>query len=331
MTRAARSGAFELGHSGRVAAEPEPPPLAALSTLARLDVLRKRRLYGQGVAVAVVDDGIYRESVQIKLRAATLMDHGACPLFDVEHSRVMGSVEPFSRTRRSHGSMCAYDACLAAPGCTLLDFAILAPRPVGFRRLGDILAAYRRVVDLLRVGAFRHIVVLNAWQALPGDERLGLPTDAPGHPLYQALSELDEAGADVLFAASDHHAKHIHGPALHPRVLTVTAMNLDGTPFESSVARAGPDGSGKPDVSNYQGFAGYELFRNQGDYGTSAATALTAGLVAAVRSAPQARATSPSELRRLFRQSAERELGASGRDRVSGPGLANVEDVLNEL
>jgi hypothetical protein len=326
MTSAARTSAFELGDSLCLEGDAPPPPRGALEDLARLGLLRELRLYGQGVAVAVVDDGIYRESVQIKLRTARLMDHGAFPLFDVDQSRVMGAVEPFSRTRRSHGSMCAYDACLAAPGCTLLDFPILAPRAVGVRRLNDILAAYRRVVDLLRVGAFRHIVVINAWQALPGDERCGLATDDPGHPLYQALSELDAAGADVLFAAPDHHARQIHGPALHPQVLTVTAVNLDGTPFESSVERAGPAGSGKPDVSNYQGFVGYELFRNQGDYGTSAATALTAGLIAAVRSAPKARAKPPRELRRLFRQSATREPGS-----VNGPGIADVAHVLNEL
>lgn len=326
MTSAARTSAFELGDSSCLEADAAPPPPGALEDLARLSLLRELRLYGQGVAVAVVDDGIYRESVEIKLRAASLMNHGAFPRFDVEQSRVMGTVEPFSRMRRSHGSMCAYDACLAAPGCTLLDFPILAPRPVGARRLHDILAAYRRVVDLLRVGAFRHVVVINAWQALPGDACGGLATDAPGHPLYQALSELDAAGADVLFAAPDHHARQIHGPALHPQVLTVTAVKLDGTPFESSVARLGPDGSNKPDVSNYQGFAGYQLFQNQCDYGTSAATALMGGLVAAIRSAPQARAKPPGELRRLFRQSATRRPASA-----SSPGIADVADVLNEL
>ena len=104
--------------------------------------------------------------------------------------------------------------------------------------------------------------MVNAWQTLPNDALAGRDPDDPRHPLYQALSELDAAGVDVIFSAPDHHAERIHGPALHPSVLTVTAVNLDGTPFDSSVERLCPR-SGKPDIANYQGFAGYELFKNK--------------------------------------------------------------------
>jgi hypothetical protein len=335
MTTALRANGSESGDASR--REHASAARAGLEELAELAFLRSLRLYGQGVAIALLDDGVHADSVRAKLRAAPLMDHGAQPLFEVQHSRVAGLAEPFSRSRRSHGSMCAYDACLGAPGCTLLDFPVLAPRAVGGRRLDFMLAAYRRVVESLRAGVFRHIVVVNAWQTLPGDERLGVETDDPAHPLHRALCELDAAGADVLFAAPDHHAKQIHGPALHPRVLTVTAVNLDGTPFESSVERVRPDIPSKPDVSNYQGFAGYELFRNQADYGTSAATALTAGLMAAVRSAPRARRKSPAELRELFRQSAtQREVAgrpgpmgpSSG---AAGPGIVDIRHVFTHL
>ncbi len=301
-------------------------PLGSIEDLAQLPLLRSRRLYGQGVGVAIVDDGICAESLRAKLRAAPLMEHGAYPIFDAEHSRVASLSEPFSRARRTHGSMCAYDACLAAPGCTLLDFPVHAPRSFGGRRINDVLAAYRRVIDLLMSGVFQHVVVVNAWQTLHGDERPGVCIEDPRHPLYRTLCELDAAGADVTFAAPDHHARTIHGPALHPDVLTVTAVNLDGTPFESSVERSRV-ASGKPDVSNYQGFAGYELFRNQGDYGTSAATALTAGQMAAIRSAPRARAKSPGELRALFRQSAARQAPAIANE----PGVADIGYVTVHL
>lgn len=344
MTTATHASASELGDAfrpvhGSADVPPTLPP-AGVDDLAQLTRLRELRLYGHGVAIALLDDGVHVDSVRAKLRAARLMAHGACPIFDVEHSRVAGLPEPFSRGRRSHASMCAYDACLGAPGCTLLDFPVLAPRPVGGRRMDYLLAACRHVVELLRAGVFRHIVVLNAWQTLPGDEHLGVPTDDPEHPLYRALSELDAAGADVLFAAPDHHARQIHGPALHPHVLTVTALNLDGTPFESSVERIRPDGSGKPDIGNYQGFAGYELFRNQCDYGTSAATALTAGMLAAVRSSPKARTKSPAELRELFRQSARGRAVARlpghapsepRATRPSEPGVVDVCQVLRQL
>lgn len=308
-------------HPGEPARSVPPAGVApSFVELAGLTLLRSRRLHGQGVAVAIVDDGIFKESVQARLRSAPLMEHGARPLYDVAHGRVPGLVAPFSRARRSHGSMCAYDVCLAAPGCTLLDLPVHAPRSVGRRRLEDVLAAYRRVVELLRTGVFRHVVVLNAWQTLPGDERGGHAPQDPAHPLHRALCELDAAGADVLFAAPDHHAVRLHGPALHPCVLTVTAVNLDGTPFESSVER-NHAASGKPDVAGYQGFPGYELFKGQRDYGTSAAAALTAGLVAAVRSAPGARRASPAELRAAWRESARPAAGGS-------PGIADVGGVL---
>jgi hypothetical protein len=131
----------------------------------------------------------------------------------------------------------------------LLDLPVLAPRPAGGRRLVHILAAYRRIIELLRARVYRHVVVVNAWQTLSSDEHLGVSTDHPEHPLYQALAEFDEARADVLFAAPDHHARRIHGPALHPRVLTVTAVNLDGTVFESSVERVRDDHPHKPDFA----------------------------------------------------------------------------------
>lgn len=292
--------------------------------VAGLPLLRSRGLFGQGVAVAVVDEGIHVESLSTKLRAMPEMARGPFPMLDVDSSRVAPLPEPFARGRRSHGSMCAYDVCLAAPGCTLLDLPTHAPRPVGLKRIHLILAAYDHLNELARKRCFEHIVVVNAWQTLPNDALGGRDPDDPRHPLYAALSELDAAGVDVIFSAPDHHAERIHGPALHPSVLTVTAVNLDGTPFDSSVERLCPR-SGKPDIANYQGFAGYELFKNQGDYGTSAAAALTAGQVAALRSDPRTRALTPAALRALFRES-----GKSGMP-LDGVGIADVGLVLERL
>jgi len=299
-------------------------PRERIEDVAGLHRLRAQGLFGQGVAVAVVDEGIHVESFVTKLRAAPGMEGGPCPILDVENSRVAPLPEPFARGRRSHGSMCAYDACLAAPGCTLLDLPTHAPRSVGLKRIHLILAAYDHLNGLARARRFDHIVVVNAWQTLPNDALGGLEPEDPRHPLHQALGELEAAGVDVIFSAPDHHAERIHGPALHPCVLTVAAVNLDGTPFDSSVERLCP-GSGKPDIASYQGFQGYELFKNQGDYGTSAAAALTGGLVAAVRSDPRARGLSPAEMRALFRQ--------SGSDPAPPDGLpiADVARVLTRL
>ena len=324
MPGAARPIVSEYPTARVLAGGSAPAPREWVGDAARLPLLRDKRLFGQGVALAVVDEGIHVESFTNKLRAAPGMDREPFPTLDVESSRVAALPEPFARGRRSHGSMCAYDACLAAPGCTLLDLPTHAPRSLGLKRIHLILAAYDHLCELARARRFDHIVVVNAWQTLPNDALGGLEPEDPRHPLHQALGELDAAGVDVIFSAPDHHAERIHGPALHPSVLTVTAVNMDGTPFDSSVERFCP-GSGKPDIASYQGFAGYELFKNQGDYGTSAAAALTAGLVAAVRSDARARALSPAALRALFRQ--------SGSDPAPPDGLpiADVGRVLARL
>jgi hypothetical protein len=324
----------EFTHFSAEGGAPSPRPadcvdigrvdIGRVDEIARLPLLRARQLFGRGVALAVVDDGIHVESLRARLRAAPGLGHGHFPELGVELSRIAPLPEPFSRGRRSHGSMCAYDACLAAPGCTLLDLPTHAPRSVGHKRIQLILAAYRHLSELARARRFEHVVVLNSWQTLTSDAIGGVSPEQPCHPLYQALCDLDAAGADVIFAAPDHHAERIHGPALHPCVLTVTAANLDGTPFDSSVERVCRS-AGKPDIASYQGFAGYELFRGQPDYGTSAAAALTAGLIAAVRSDARARAKSPAELRALFRES------GIATAPPEGPGLADVEHVLARL
>ena len=62
-----------------------------------LPLLRARRLFGQGVAIAVVDEGIHVESLLAKLRAAPGMDEGPFPSLDVENSTVAALPEPFAR------------------------------------------------------------------------------------------------------------------------------------------------------------------------------------------------------------------------------------------
>jgi hypothetical protein len=84
-----------------------------------LDVvtLRKKKLDGTKVAVAIVDTGV---------NIAHLKSLGLKPKLDknvfwappgIPHTPGAYSVD--------HGTMCAFDAMIAAPNCTLLDFPVL--------------------------------------------------------------------------------------------------------------------------------------------------------------------------------------------------------------
>src|SRR5262245_35406124 len=150
MPRAARPVVSEQQTARVFVSEDARRARDRVEDVAGLPLLRSKRLFGQGVAVAVVDEGIHVESLSTKLRAAPGMERGPFPILDVDNSRVASLPAPFERGRRSHGSMCAYDACLAAPACTLLDLPTHAPRPVGLKRIHLILAAYDHLNELAR-------------------------------------------------------------------------------------------------------------------------------------------------------------------------------------
>ena len=89
----------------------------------RLDTqtLRQHGLDGSGVAIAVVDTGIYLWHLKKAL--------GFPPKIDQTNSWTPDTIAtpPFSH-RLGHGTMSAYDALLVAPEATLLDYAALLGR-----------------------------------------------------------------------------------------------------------------------------------------------------------------------------------------------------------
>ena len=106
----------------------DSPPLgddAAVEALLRVADLRACGMDGAGVMVAIVDGG---------LNVAYLAEHGKHPTFSSEASWGFAfGVKPGS-VAVGHGTMCAFDACIAAPACSLVDIAVL--RPFSPMRLG---------------------------------------------------------------------------------------------------------------------------------------------------------------------------------------------------
>jgi len=84
----------------------------------------------------------------------------------------------------------------------------------------------------------------------------------------------------------------------------------------------------KPDIACYTHFAGSGVYAADG--GTSAATPVAAGVVAAVRKVVPSSVLSPADLRDILRDTAEQQVG-QGFNYEYGHGVINVDAILDEL
>jgi hypothetical protein len=293
---------------------------------------------GTGILVAIVDTGI---------NMAYLNSRGKHPSFDAARSWVPHSGLTPGALPVSHGTMCAYDACIAAPECTLLDIALLRSTATGPTAMSGVLSdgvrAYRHLIDVMlaprRPGEARSLVVNNSWGMFhpSWDFPVGDPgnySDNPDHPFNRIVGRLERAGADILFAAGNCGAdcpdgrcrgettNAIYGANGHPDVLCVAGVDTTKTRVGYSTIGPGRLSRRKPDLAGYTHFRGSGVYPADG--GTSAATPVTTGVVAAVRSKrpydPGSTATHPAAIRSLMTSTAE-DLGAAGYDFKHGYGV----------
>jgi len=115
---------------------------------------------------------------------------------------------------KDHGTMCAFDVCIAAPNCTLLDYALFRSQKRGETAtegfLSDAIIAYSKLLELLSVNEQDkpQLVVNNSWSMFhpswdfPVDHP-GNYSDNPDHPFNIIVGSLEDAGADILFAAGN--------------------------------------------------------------------------------------------------------------------------------
>jgi Subtilase family len=276
--------------------------------------LRQKERDGADVLVVIVDTGV---------DLAYLGTKGKNPGFDagISLSKIAGQ-NP-GRATKGHGTMCAYDVCIAAPRCTLADFALIQRIPFT-TLLSDAVQAYsvlrQNLPNLLE--RYKAVVVSNSWGMFhPSWDPFppGHPanyTDNPNHLFSLSVSALERAGADILFAAGNCGAlcpdgrcqgvtvNTIYGANSHPSVLTVGGVDVNKIPVGYSAHGPGRLAHDKPDVCGFTHFVGSGV--SSVDGGTSAATPVVAGLVAAIRTRlpfnPADAASSPAALRQLIRQ-----------------------------
>jgi hypothetical protein len=280
---------------------------AAVAAKLNVAALHGRGLNGGNVAIAIMDTGINVQHVAQKL--------GRIPRFDAANSwKASGNPTlPFNHPV-DHGSMCAFDALIAAPDATLLDYPILSAQAPGGALTGSTLSvalqAFTQLMVTWRVafapgGAQRYtgLVVSNSWGIFHPSwdfpiRHPGRYIDNPNHPFNLMVEVLGRTGADVIFAAGNCGAdcadgrcqgrtsEAIMGANAIPAVLTVAGCDVNDV--RVGYSSQGPSIAGmfqeKPDLTAYTHFLGSEAFgQGSPDTGTSAACPVAAGCVAAIR------------------------------------------------
>lgn len=299
--------------------------------------MSQRGMNGSGVLLAIVDSGINLDF---------LRSRGLTPNFNGERSWVPPT-SPFRIPGAfpvGHGTMCAFDALIAAPQAIFLDIAVLQSRRVGNTGieglLSDAMLGYEFLGRVLtsprRPGDFHSMVVSNSWTMF--NQTLDFPVGHPGnysdnlnHPFNRIVDRLANTGADILFAAGncgrecpqapcgDDIDTGILGANSHPQVTTIAGVDLNRNRVGYSNRGPGRLSQQKPDISCYTHFQGSGIFPV--DAGTSAATPVAAGVVAAVRSRfPVGPTTPPRELRALLTRSVM-DRGQPGFDFEFGSGV----------
>ncbi|MRH90519.1 S8 family serine peptidase [Nocardia sp. SYP-A9097] len=303
-------------------------------------------LTGAAVALAIVDTGINAAFVE-KI-------HGGSVNIDAQRSwnppGVTGKPGQFPV---DHGSMCAFDALIAAPQASLLDFPVLRSTRHGGTTmdglLSDALAGYAQLRTVLtdQPAATRALVVSNSWGSFSSqwDFPVGNPgnySDNPSHPFNVIVGSLESAGADILFAAGNcgrdcpdgrcaYKDKPIGGANSHASVLSIGGVDTTNTRVGYSSQGPGRLTARKPDVCTYTHFLGSTAFgAGTPDTGTSAATPVAAGLVAAIRTHWPATTVSPAQLRDMLRRNTIRR-GTTDFDYDYGYGVIDSAGVLTEL
>ena len=220
--------------------------------------------------------------------------------------------------------------------------------------LSDAIASYSRLLDFMMqppepfAGDHRPrpLVVNNSWAVFHSS--WDWPVETPqnyshnrAHPCNIIIvGSLEEEGADILFAAGNCGPEYpdgrcqgvtdggILGANSHPSVLCVAGVTKEGRRLGYSSRGPGTLEPNKPDIACYTHFAGSGVYVADG--GTSAATPVAAGVVAAIRRRYPPGMVSPARLRALIRQTAKRPTKADF-DHEYGYGIINVPALLATL
>lgn len=298
-------------------------------------------LDGSGVALAIADTGIFLPRITQPL--GSMGPTIPPPALDAANSWTSNE---FTTTkpgmhRLGHGTMCTYDALIAAPKATLLDLAILIARPLGDHTvqatIGAAMQAYYLLIWKWAIQPlsgvrppYPALVVNNSWGIY--HPSLDVPPATPGryidnpiHPFRDFIGLLTDAGVDIVFASGNCGAQcavaaclsrtdgTIMGANAYDEVLTVAGCDTEDAlvGYSSQGPSIANMPQNKPDVTAYTHFLGSKSERIFiPDSGTSAACAVAAGCIAALRTKLPPDATSPAALIQVLKDTAHRVVGS---------------------
>jgi hypothetical protein len=304
---------------------------------------------GDGVNVVVVDRGIDPGQLQEGSQfggtiARARASKGAIP-----------AKPAASRDTLRHGTMIARTVLGIAPKVHIWDLRVVPEPNQLIASLGLIRLGYAAIIKMIADSpqhSSQRWIFLNAWGV--HDSRFdvqmhpGLPTwryvSNPDHPFTKYITSDAVAGThDVVFAAGNGGQfcpsprqgpmdrgpdRSILGVNGHPIVLSVGAARADGIWIGYSSQGKSRLDAEKPDLCAPTHFEEV-VDRARLSSGTSAASAVAAGVMAALRSCPRAQKT-PRELIGILRDTATRS-AQSGWSRCTGFGVINAGEAFKRL
>jgi hypothetical protein len=299
---------------------------------------------GKSVNVVIVDEGLDRNHIPPANWGGGLGYKGK---------------PPGSAPRDSHGMMVARNVLDIAPNAILYDVPLIPERIVNVLPFASDAHA---IYCVLEVGiTFLRLlprwsgpwVILNAWAIFDRASETPLGdytqnTHPLGHPFNNIVGGVVGTGIDVIFAAGncgqfcpsdrcgpiDRGPGHsIWGANSHPAVITVGAVRTDELWLGYS-----SQGPGQPLLAGQKpDFCAPSNFRETIDAavqntGTSAAAALTAGVVAALRSDPRwpAALVAPAAFKQRLIVTARQTAGPAWSDRI-GFGILDAAAAFQRL
>lgn len=334
----------------------------------RVPALEASGLDGHGVGIAIVDSGIFGPRLARRLGDAMDLADRDFTLDNKNSWRPLGLPTEPGKHRVGHGTMCAYDALIAAPQSTLLDVPMLLARPVADHHSTSMVdAAMKAYIHLMQVwsgggGAFDALVVSNSWGLFHPcleDFPPGHPfrfIDNPYHFFHSFTRSLSSAGVDIVFCGNNcgdgvnctgHCAsgtclsqtqKMIMGANTYEHVLTIGGCDTNDALVGYSSRGPSIDGMYpyKPDLVAYTHFLGSRVSRIFApDTGVSAACPVAAGCVAALRSHQDLKPSnvSSADLFQALRETARRPpaMPATGWDGGYGYGVIDPVAAARKL
>lgn len=330
--------------------------------LINAQTLADKDLYGEGVNIVVVDAGFDKSILD-----GTPAIFGGGWQIDPGDPQLPPSLPPGMTTGPDglHGMMIVNNILALAPRARIFDVPLIRPP-----KIGDILSfmdlaeeTYRRILeDIPKLaddcGISGQWVFVNAWtiydrrSELP--DHLGEYTENIGqggapHPFIARMRDVTRR-YDVVFCAGNcgevcpdercgandfGPGRSIWGAAAYQRVLSVGAVRVDGAWCGYSSEGPGPYqhlSYQKPDFCAPSQFdsarGGFPM-----SSGTSAAAAVAAGVVAALRSEPawDQGTVRPEDLQESLNSSAQRPTSTTGWDPKIGWGILDAAAAYQDL